>query len=219
MSATVLIIEDNEDLLELEEFHLTNAGFDVMGFLNTKGVEQALEEEDISLLIVDRNLPNVEGSEFVKQLREVGYNLPVIFVTAKNSDRDIEEGFLSGGDDYITKPFNMNELVLRVKAKISRHLGETTNKIKYKDITIDEKKNSAMLNALSLDLTSLEFTLLNYLIKNRDRVVSRDELIEEVWQEDVGYKSVTMAVSRLKSKIEKDYKYIESVRGVGYKVC
>lgn len=219
MSRTVLIIEDNEDLLELEEFHLTNAGFDVVGFLNTKGVEQALEEEDVSLLVVDRNLPNVEGSEYVKYLRGIGYDMPVIFVTAKNSEKDIEEGFLSGGDDYITKPFNMNELVLRVKAKISRYIGDTTNKIKYKDITIDESKSSVILSGSSLDLTSLELALLYYLIKNRDRVVSRDELIEEVWQEDVGYKSVTMAISRLKSKIEKDSKYIEAVRGVGYKVC
>ncbi len=216
---TIIVIEDNEDLLELEEFHLSNAGFDVIGFLSTKGVEEALEEEKVSLLIVDRNLPNAEGSEFVKYLRERGYDMPVIFVTAKDSDKDIEEGFLRGGDDYLTKPFNMNELVLRAKARVARYLGVATPKIKYKDIIIDEEKKSVIIGKEDVKLTSLEFNILLYLIKNRDRVNSRDELIENVWKEDVGYKSVTMAISRLKNKIEKDTVYIEAIRGVGYKIC
>ncbi len=219
MKSTIIIIEDNEDLLELEEFHLTSAGYDVIGFLSTKGVEKALEEEDISLLIVDRNLPNIEGSEFVKTLRDKGYDMPVIFVTAKSSASDIEEGFLRGGDDYLTKPFNMNELLLRVKAKLARYLGNTTIKIRYKDIVIDESKKELYLNDEKVELTKLELKLIIYLIKNRDRAISRDELLEVIWQEDVGYKSVTMAVSRLKSKIEKSRKYIESIRGVGYKIC
>lgn len=219
MNQTILIIEDNEDLLELEEFHLTNEGYDVIGFLNTKGVEQALEEEDVSLLIVDRNLPNAEGSEFVASLRDKGYDMPVIFVSAKDSDSDIEEGFLRGGDDYLTKPFNMNELVLRAKARVARYLGVATDKIRYKEIVIDETKGEIYLNDELLHLTKLEARVLIYLINNRDRVVSRDELIDEVWQEDVGYKSVTMALSRLKSKIEKNRKYIEAIRGVGYKLC
>ena len=216
---TVIIIEDNEDLLELEEFHLSNAGLDVLGFLSTKGVEQALEEESVALLIVDRNLPNAEGSEFVEYLREKGYDMPVIFVTAKDSEKNIEEGFLRGGDDYLTKPFNMNELVLRAKAKITRYLGIVTQKVKYKDLVIDEEKKELTINNEYIKLTSLEFKVLLYLIKNRDRVVSRDELIEEIWREDVGYKSVTMAISRLKNKIEKDTVYIEAIRGVGYKIC
>ena len=133
MNETILIIEDNEDILELEELHLTKAGFDVLGFMDTKGVEQALEEESVSLMIVDRNLPNIEGSEFVKELRELGYDMPIIFVTAKDSDDNVQEGFLRGGDDYIKKPFNMNELVLRVKAHIDRYVG-VSSKIKYKGL-------------------------------------------------------------------------------------
>ena len=219
MKKSVIIIEDNEDLLELEEFHLSSSGFDVIGFLSTKGVEQALEEEDVALLVVDRNLPNAEGSEFVKTLRDKGYDMPVIFVTAKGSDKDIEEGFLRGGDDYLTKPFNMNELVLRAKARVARYLGVATQKIKYRNLVIDEDSKELSINGEYEKLTSLEFKLLLYLIKNRDRVVSRDELLEEVWKEDVGYKSVTMAVSRLKNKIEKREQYIEAVRGVGYKIC
>ena len=218
MNETILIIEDNEDILELEELHLTKAGFDVLGFMDTKGVEQALEEESVSLMIVDRNLPNVEGSEFVKELRELGYDMPVIFVTAKDSDDNVQEGFLRGGDDYIKKPFNMNELVLRVKAHIARYAG-ISNKVKYKELLLDKDSNSVLLNKEPLKLTNLEFKLIEYLIKNRNRVVPREELLEEVWQEDVGYKSVNMAVSRLKSKLEQSDSYIEAVRGVGYKIC
>ncbi len=218
MNETILIIEDNEDILELEELHLTKAGFDVLGFMDTKGVEQALEEESVSLMIVDRNLPNIEGSEFVKELRELGYDMPVIFVTAKDSDDNVQEGFLRGGDDYIKKPFNMNELVLRVKAHIARYAG-IANKVKYKELLLDKDSNSVLLNGEPLKLTNLEFKLIEYLIKNRNRVVPREELLEEVWQEDVGYKSVNMAVSRLKSKLEQSDSYIEAVRGVGYKIC
>lgn len=218
MKQSILIIEDNEDLLELEEFHLCSAGYDVMGFLNTKGVEQALEEEDVSLMIVDRNLPSAEGSEFVQSLRQDGYNMPVIFVTAKDSSKDIEEGFLRGGDDYLTKPFNMKELVLRVKARLVRYTGDM-EQVKYKNLFLDMNNSRALLGKRDLKLTSMEFRLLKFLIKNKNRVVSRDELIDEVWQEEVAYKSVNMAISRLKSKIETEDVYILAIRGVGYKIC
>ena len=218
VNSTILIIEDNEDILELEELHLAKAGFDVLGFLNTKGVMQALEEEDISLMVVDRNLPNVEGSEFVKKLREFGYDMPVIFVTAKDSDKDVQEGFLRGGDDYLKKPFNMNELVLRAKAHIARYRG-INSKIKHKGLMLDREAMSATLNEEIIKLTALEFKLIEYLIKNRNRVVPRDELIKEIWQEDIGSKTVNMAISRLKNKLEVSEEYIEAIRGVGYKIC
>ena len=218
MNSTILIIEDNEDILELEELHLRKAGFDVLGFLNTKGVLQALEEESVSLMIVDRNLPNVEGSEFVRKLRELGYDMPVIFVTAKDSDANVQEGFLRGGDDYIKKPFNMNELVLRAKVHIARYVG-VSSKIKYKELLLDKEAMSVTVDEELLKLTNLEFKLIEYLIQNRNRVVPREELIKEVWKEEVGFKSVNMAISRLKNKLEGNEQYIEAIRGVGYKIC
>lgn len=215
---TILIIEDNEDILELEELHLTKAGFDVLGFLNTKGVLKALEEESVSLMIVDRNLPGVEGSEFVQELRELGYDMPVIFVTAKDSDENIQEGFLRGGDDYLKKPFNMQELVLRVKSHVARYRG-VNNKVRYRGLLLDKGAMSIMVDEELVKLTTLEFRLIEYLIQNRNRVISREELIKEIWQEEVGNKSVNMAISRLKSKIEINEEYIEAIRGVGYKIC
>ena len=104
MSAKIVIVDDEKDLLELLEYNLSKDGYEVDGFLNTKLVQQLLEEEDIDLLIMDRNLPGVEGSEFVEDLRKNGIIIPVIYLSAKNSDKEVEEGFLRGGDDYITKP-------------------------------------------------------------------------------------------------------------------
>ncbi|MEN8304567.1 MAG: response regulator, partial [Campylobacterota bacterium] len=106
--ATILIIEDNEDLQELEKFHLLKEGYKVIGLTSTKGAESILEE-GVDLILVDRTLPRVEGSEFVSYLRDKGVTTPVMFVSAKDTDKEIEEGFLCGGDDYLRKPFNMKE--------------------------------------------------------------------------------------------------------------
>ena len=219
----ILIIEDEEDILELEEFHLQNAGFETMGFLSTKGVEQALEEENVSLLIVDRNLPGIEGSEFVVKLRQKGYEQPVIFVTAKDSDSNVEEGFARGADDYLKKPFNMNELVLRVKALLKRSGYMEESKLVYKDLKIDTEAHKVERSGEEIPLTKLEFNLLSYLIRCKNRVVSREELLNEVWHEDEerGNKSVNVAINRRKKEIYKDSKnsYIEPVRGIGYRLC
>jgi DNA-binding response OmpR family regulator len=135
--AHIVIIEDEVDLLELQEYRLEKEGFKVTGFLSTKYVEELLSEEDVDLILIDRNLPGVEGSEFIKKLRSDGYDIPVIFVSAKDSDSDIEEGFLKGGDDYLTKPFNMNELVLRVKSILRSTIKSQVGKLIYRDINLD----------------------------------------------------------------------------------
>jgi len=161
MSAKVVVVEDEEDLLELIEYNLEKEGFEVIGFLNTKTVTQILEEEEIDLLIMDRNLPGVEGSEFVASLREDGVLTPVIYLSAKNRDSDIEEGFLRGGDDYLTKPFNMRELVMRVKAILRR----TTKKynegqLSHRDLLLDKSTRELSVEGKSVEVTKLEFDLL-----------------------------------------------------------
>ncbi len=219
----ILIVEDEEDILELEEFHLERAGYEVLGFRSTRGVEQALEEEEVTLLVVDRNLPGIEGSEFVAGLRERGYSQPVIFVTAKDRDDEVEEGFLRGGDDYLRKPFNMNELVWRVRALL-RRVGEGAREsLRHRELLLDPESRQVWRGEESLPLSRLEFDLLHYLMRNRRRVVSREELLEEVWgdEEERGPKSVNVAVTRLKKKIDRpgDASHIESVRGIGYRLC
>lgn len=220
-SPHIVIIEDEQDLLELEEYHLSKEGFEVTGFLSTKKVIDFLDEEEVHLMIVDRNLPGVEGSEFVKELRDMGYQIPVIFVSAKNSDSDIEEGFESGGDDYLTKPFNPKELVLRVKSILKRTYKDTSSKIRYKDLVLDFTDKKVFTDTVEVSLSRLEFELLAYFIKHRQTVVTRDELLNSVWGDDENTqeKTVNVAINRLLKKLDpnKEKNYIEPIRGVGYK--
>jgi len=222
MNANIVIVEDEEDLLELLEYNLQKEGYETIGFLNTKTVVQILEEEDIDLLIMDRNLPGVEGSEFVSALREDGVDVPVIFLSAKDSDEDIEEGFLKGGDDYITKPFNMRELLLRVKSILKRTSKKSTNEtLAYRDLVLDNGSRTLSVAGKNVDVTKLEFDLLCEFIRNKNNVLERDYLLESVWgdSENYQYKTVNVAINRLKEKIDPDKtkEYIQTVRGVGYR--
>jgi len=224
MNIKIVVVEDEEDLLELLEYNLSKEGFEVIGFLNTKTVEQMLIEEDVDILIMDRNLPGVEGSEFVQTLRKDGFTTPVIYLSAKNRDSDIEEGFLRGGDDYLTKPFNMKELILRVKAILRRTNKKNDDKIlTYKDITLDKSSRELSIDGKNIDVTKLEFNLLCEFVINKGTVLDRDYLLENVWDdaEEYQYKTVNVAINRLKEKIDPDKSkdYIQTVRGVGYKFC
>lgn len=221
MSNLIVIVEDEEDILELIEYSLSKEGFETIGFLNTKNVKELLEEEKVDLIIMDRNLPGVEGSEFIASLRKEGVNIPVIYLSAKNSDENIEEGFVSGGDDYLTKPFNMKELILRIKAVLKRTKPISALKeISYKDITLNLDSRTVMVDSNKIDLTKLEFDLLLTLIQNQNIVLDRDYLLEHVWGNDEIYqdRTVNVAINRLKEKIDpsKEKEYIKSVRGVGY---
>ena len=224
MSASIVIVEDEEDLLELLEYTLQKEGYETIGFLNTKTVVQILEEEEIDLLIMDRNLPSVEGSEFVAKLRDEGIDVPVIFLSAKDKEENLVEGFLRGGDDYITKPFNMKELLLRVKALLKRTTKKVAEgKLSYRDMVLDKSTRELKVDGESVEVTKLEFDLLCEFITNKNSVLDRDYLLENVWQDSQNYqyKTVNVAINRLKEKIDPDKTkdYIQTVRGVGYKLC
>jgi len=219
---TIVIIEDEEDLLELLEYNLQKAGFETVGFLSTKNVEKLLEEEKIDLMIVDRNLPHIEGSEFVRGLRESGINIPTIFTTAKDKEEDIEEGFERGADDYLTKPYNMKELILRIRAILKRTNPTSLDKVEFKDIVLDMKSRKVYVTKEEIDLTKLEFDLLKTLIENKNNVLNRDFLLTHVWKDETYFqdKTVNVAVNRLKKKIDPtgEKGYIKSVWGVGYTI-
>nr|WP_321266413.1 response regulator transcription factor [uncultured Sulfurimonas sp.] len=224
MSAKIVVVEDEEDLLEILEYNLDKEGFEVIGFLNTKTVRQILEEEEIDLLIMDRNLSGVEGSEFVATLRSDGILTPVIYLSAKNTDADIEEGFLRGGDDYITKPFNMKELVLRVKSILRRTTKNfSEGQLSYKDLLLDKNTRELSVAGKNIEITKLEFNLLYEFIINKNSVLEREYLLENVWGDSQAYqyKTVNVAINRLKEKIDphKNKDYIQTVRGVGYRLC
>jgi len=224
MNALILIVEDEEDILELMEFNLAKEGFETMGFLNTKRVSEVLAEEKVDLILMDRNLPGTEGSEFVASLRRQGINTPVIFISAKDKDHDIEQGFERGGDDYLTKPFSMKELILRVKA-ILRRTQKTSNEgnLTYRDIIINPASRTVVIENNSIELTKLEFDLLYELINNQNIVLDRNYLLDNVWGSDEVYqdRTVNVAINRLKDKIDPDKSkdYLKTVRGVGYTLC
>jgi len=223
MKKNILIVDDDKDILELLEFTLSKVGFNVLSFLNTKNVSRILQEENIDLILMDRGLPDIDGSLYIEMLRSKNINIPVIFISAKDSSEDIKNGFLIGADDYVTKPFNMEELVLRIKAVLKRSNFESVELAQtmvYKDIQLDINLHLATINSKHIELTKLETTLLQILIKNKNRVLNRDFLIQHVWKtaDGINQKTVNVAIKRLKEKIDplREKDYIKTIRGVGY---
>ena len=219
----ILIVEDEEDILELLEYTLQKEGFETIGFLNIdKTLKKVLDEEDISLILMDRNLPGSEGSTFINQIKNEGYNNPVIYVTAKDKDEDILEGFEAHADDYITKPFNLKELIARVKAVIKR-TSKKVDVLKIKDITYKASNKKFYIEDKEIELTHLEHDLFLEFIKNKDILMTREHLLETVWEDslDKKVKTVNVAIKRLKAKIDPEATkdYIKSVRGEGYIFC
>jgi two-component system, OmpR family, phosphate regulon response regulator PhoB len=219
----ILIVEDEEDILELLEYNLQKEGYETAGFLTIdKNVRNILNEEQVDLIIMDRNLPGIEGTTFINEIKQQGYINPVIYVTAKDKDEDIIEGFDSHADDYITKPFNVKELCARVKAVIKR-TSKDIDILKIKDIVYKASNKKFYIDEIEIDLTHLEHDLLLEFIKNRDILMTREHLLNSVWQDsfEKKEKTVNVAIKRLKAKIDPngEKEYIRSIRGEGYIFC
>lgn len=219
----VLIVEDEEDILELLEYTLQKEGFETIGFLNVDSkVKKLLDEEEIDLILMDRNLPGSEGTSFINDIRKDGYANPVIYVTAKDKDEDILEGFDAYADDYITKPFNLKELTARVKAVIKR-TSKDVDILKVRDIIYKASNKKFYINDNPVELTHLEHDLFLEFFKNKDILMTREHLLNTVWDDsfDKKVKTVNVAIKRLKAKIDPDgtKEYIKSVRGEGYIFC
>ena len=222
MNETILIVEDQEDILDLMEYTLSKEGYDVITCVDTTNVKDILDEDNVSLILMDRNLPSIEGTKFIQSIRSLGYNHPVIYVSAKDSSENILEGFEHGGDDYITKPFNLDELKARVKALIKR-TSKTLDIMKFKDITYNSSNKVFSIDAKEIKLTHLEHDLLLEFMKNENILLSREMLLEKVWNDNINkqVKTVNVAIKRLKERIDPDgtKNYIQAVRGEGYILC
>lgn len=219
----ILIVEDEEDILELLEYTLQKEGFETIGFLSiSNNVTKILDEEDVDLILMDRNLPGAEGSVFIDSIKAKGYNNPVIYLTAKDKNEDIIEGFERHADDYITKPFNLKELAARVKAVIKRASNEIEI-LKVKDIIYKASNKKFYIQDEEIELTHLEHDLMLEFVKNKDILLSREHLLETVWEDsfDKKLKTVNVAIKRLKAKIDPQgqKEYIKSIRGEGYIFC
>lgn len=219
----ILIVEDEEDILELLEYNLQKEGYETIGFLNIdKNVKKVLDEEQIDLILMDRNLPGCEGTTFISEIRANGYSNPVIYVTAKDRDEDIIEGFENFADDYITKPFNVRELCARIKALLKR-TSKDIDVLKIRDIIYKSSNKKFFVDEKEIELTNLEHDLLLEFIKNKDILLTREQLLNSVWEDsyDKKEKTVNVAIKRLKAKIDPngDKNYIKSIRGEGYIFC
>ncbi len=232
----VLIIEDELAIAELEKDYLELSDFEVVIEQNgSKGCERALEE-DFDIFVLDLMLPDMDGFEICKRIREVK-NTPILMVSAKKEDIDKIRGLGLGADDYITKPFSPSELVARVKAHINRYesltekSSEKTAKnetIEVGDLKIDRTARRVFVRGEEKNLTSKEFDLLYFLAKNPNHVFPKEELFQQIW--DVGpigengmvgdIATVTVHIKKIREKIEQDTsnpEYIETIWGVGYR--
>jgi DNA-binding response OmpR family regulator len=219
----IVVIEDEEDILELIEYHLTGEGYLVTGFRSAEHVARFLEEESPALLIVDRNLPGIEGSDFVRRIRSDGWDTPVIYLTARDKMQDIESGFESGGDDYITKPFQHKELLLRVKALLKRSGVAPSEQISFRDIRMNIASKDVMIAEKEVVLSNQEFQLLQIFVSSPNVAIEREYLRETIWNRsgDAFHdKTINVAINRLKKKIdpENSKNYFVPVWGVGYKM-
>lgn len=223
----ILIIEDEEVIADLEKDYLELSGFEVEITNNGKdGLEQALKG-DFSLVILDLMLPEIDGFEVCKKIREER-NIPIIMVSAKKDDIDKIRGLGLGADDYITKPFSPSELVARVKAHLNRYdrlVGSTQKKndiIEIRGLQIDKTARRVWVDKEEKAFTTKEFDLLAFLAENPNHVYSKEELFREIWDMDsIGdIATVTVHIKKIREKIEYDSanpQYIETIWGVGYR--
>ena len=225
--ARILIIEDEKSIAELERDYLELAGFEVdYTGSGAEGLKKALGE-DYDLLIVDLMLPEVDGFEICRSVREKK-DIPILLVTARKDEIDKIRGLGLGADDYITKPFSPSELVARVRAHLSRYERLVGSREKHGDIVgirglrIDKTSRRVWVEGEEKPFTNKEFDLLVFLAENPDRVFTKEELFREIWNMDAigDIATVTVHIKKIREKIEFDTskpQYIETIWGVGYR--
>ncbi len=223
MKKQILVVDNDNDILELLKYNLNVIGYDVLGLLSTKYVKQVLEQENIDLIIMEKNLPDIEGGYYVEMLRSKGIETPVILLSENGTTEDVKDGLIKGADDYMAKPFDIDELILRAKIILKRTNKEfkvLKHNVVYKDMQIDLNMNQVFIEDASISLTNLETTLLKVFVSNIGKVLDREFLLMNVWKdtENTRTKTVNVAIKRLKEKIDplKNKEYIKTVRGVGY---
>jgi two-component system phosphate regulon response regulator PhoB len=220
---TILVVEDEKDIVDLIEYHLKQSGFHVLTATDGgAGLELAIKRRP-NLIILDLMLPGMDGKDVCRALKSnpVTQPIPVLMLTAKAEELDRVVGFELGADDYVTKPFSPRELVLRVKAILRRKEApqEGEKKIQIGDLMIDIDRHHVTVKQRSIRLTSTEFKLLVELASKRGRVQTREHLLDKVWGYTYeGYaRTVDTHIRRLREKLGPSGDYIETLRGVGYR--
>ncbi|KUO78752.1 MAG: two-component system response regulator [Desulfosporosinus sp. BRH_c37] len=216
----ILVVEDNKSLLILMRARLELAGYNVLQAQNGQEALDILEEQQVDLLISDIMMPLMDGFELIENLREANFNLPILMVTAKEGFENKEKGFRLGTDDYMVKPIDMNELILRVAALLRRAKITNEHKIVIGEIVLDYDKLSINGPDLQLELPKKEFLLLFKLLSYPKRIFTRQQLMSEIWglDTDIDERTVDSHIKKLRKKFEDrpEFKII-TIRGLGYK--
>ncbi|MCG8570480.1 MAG: response regulator transcription factor [Spirochaetes bacterium] len=224
---TILIIDDELEILQLISKYILKEGFDVLTATNgLQGVE-LFKKNDVSLLILDLMLPDLDGLEICRRVRENSH-IPIIMLTAKDSNMDKIIGLGIGADDYLTKPFDIQELIARTKAQLRRYYTFGQHKdqsdkelIEFPGLMIDKERHQVIAHQQQVQLTALEFDLLFFLAENSGRVFTKQQIITNVWPEQTYLDDNTLSVHirRLRKKIEKNPdkpEFIKTIRNIGY---
>jgi DNA-binding response OmpR family regulator len=223
MKPRILVVDDEPDVLELLEFNLAGAGFSVVSGLNGLDAINKARTHKPDLIILDLMMPEMDGTEACKLLRRdpLTAHTPIIMLTARAAEIDRVLGLELGADDYVTKPFSPRELVLRVKGLLRRTQlpPEPGEEIRLGELLIDIPKHSVTLQGKPITLTVTEFKLLVALARNRGRVLSREQLLRDVWgyHELIDTRTVDTHMRRLREKLGAAASHLDTVRGIGYR--
>lgn len=228
MQRTVLIVDDEKAIVDILKFNLEKAEYKTICAYDGKDGLKLAKENNPDLILLDVMLPYMDGFEVCKTLRGEGSNIPIIMITAREEETDKVFGLELGADDYITKPFSVRELLARVNTNMRRVATTETppaegtgEALRFKDIVIDFERHTVFKNGKGLELTQREYELIKFLAAHPGKVISRKELMSEVWQYDYygDLRAVDVAVRRLREKLEDNPAepvYVMTKRGVGY---
>ena len=225
MASRILIIEDQPDIRKTIDYNLSKESFEVFQAASIAEGEQAIKQHKPDLVILDLMLPDGSGLTLCRDIKSdpATKNTLVILLTAKADELDRVIGFELGADDYVTKPFSVRELILRVKAILKRRASEERQpadpSYTFGALTLNLEAHQVFINDLEVGFTALEFRLLKHLIDRKGRVQSRDQLLEEVWgySAEVTTRTVDTHIKRLREKLGSTGEYIQTIRGVGYR--
>ena len=223
MAHKIYIVEDEPDLKDALTFNFENEGFKVNSFSDGESCLKEIKRNKPDLVILDLMLPGISGLDVCREIRtsDIFNDIAVIMLTAKGEEIDRIVGFELGADDYVTKPFSVRELILRVKVILKKQSEMNANEktIEYGPILMNLDAHNVTVDGKDIILTALEFKLLKHLLKRRGRVQTRDQLLADVWDlsSEVTTRTVDTHIKRLREKLDKTGNLIQTIRGVGYR--
>ena len=219
--ARVLVVDDEPNITELVSMALRYEGFSVKTAATGRAALTAVSQFSPALVILDVMLPDIDGLEVLRRLNSAGHRVPIIFLTARDATEDKVHGLTVGGDDYVTKPFSIEELVARVRVVLRRHgaAGQESGRLQLADLELDDEAHEVRRAGRVIDLTTTEYRLLRYLLINAGRVLTRSQILDHVWHYDFGGDASVLEtyISYLRRKIDRQGPpLVQTVRGVGY---